>query len=125
MLMNSALVKDKIASFLDLSRNPITAKEVWTFVFKEAGIKVPLHLIRTYMKESLKLFYKIGKSRPVLYDYDRSMLIKSYFCIKVAKLFHKINVIINIDEAWFSRTTLTKRSRLKRGMDEATVLPFV
>ena len=70
------------------------------------------------MKESLKLSYKIGRSRSVFYDYDRSMLIKSYFCIKVAKLLHKIDVIINIDEAWFSRTTITKRSWLKRGMDE-------
>ena len=87
MLMNSALVKDKTESFLNLCHIPITEKEVWTFVFKEIGIRVPLHLVWTYMNENLKLSYKIGKSRTVLYDYCRSMLIKSYFCIIVAKLF--------------------------------------
>ena len=70
------------------------------------------------MKESLKLTYRIGKSRPVLYDYDKSMLIKSYFSIKVTKLPPRIDVIINIDESWFSRTTVAKRSWLRRGMDE-------
>ena len=118
MLMTSSLVQDKIRLFLDLSRNPITAKEVWTFVFKETGIRLPIHLVRRYMKESLKLTYKIGKSRPVLYDYDKSMLIKSYFSIKVVKLLPQIDVIINIDESWFSRTTVAKRSWLRRGMDE-------
>ena len=40
MLMTSSLVQDKIRLFLDLSRNPITAKEVWTFLFKETGIRL-------------------------------------------------------------------------------------
>ena len=118
MLITSSLVKDKIRLFLDLSRNPITAKEVWTFVFKETGIRLPIHFVGRYMKESLKLTYKIGKSRPVLYDYDKSMLIKSYFSIKMAKSLSQIDVIINIDEFWFSRTTVAKRSWLRRGMDE-------
>ena len=118
ILMTNSLLQDKIRLFLDLSRNPIIAKEVWTFVFKVTGIRLTIHLARRYMKEILKPTYKIGKSRPVLYDYDKSMLIKSYSSIKVAKLLPQIDVIINIDESWFSRTTVEKRSWLRRGMDE-------
>ena len=118
MLMTSTLVKDKIESFLDLRSKPITAKEVWMFIFKESGIRIPIHLVRSYMKEELKLSYKIGKSRPALYDLDRNILLKSYFTIKVIKLLPFIDVIVNIDEAWFSRTTAAKRSWLRRGMDE-------
>ena len=118
ILMSSTLVKDKIACFLDLNRNPITAKRVAMYVFKETGIRLPIHLVRNYLKEDLKLSYKIGKSRPALYDFDKNMILKSYFAIRVIKLLPLIDVIVNIDEAWFSRTTVAKRSWLRRGMDE-------
>ena len=53
MQMSSTLVKDKIACFLDQNRNPITANRVTINVFKETGIRLPIHL-----KEDLKLSIK-------------------------------------------------------------------
>ena len=75
-LIKSPLVKEKIASFLAWNRNPKTAKEVWMLVFKESGIKVPVHLVRRYLKEDLQLSYKIGKSRPAQYDWERKHVTK-------------------------------------------------
>ena len=94
MLITSALIKKKIASFLDSNSKSITSKEVWFFVFKETGIRTLIHLVRNYMKEELRLSYKIRNSRQVLYSLDKSMMIKSYFNIKVIKLLPFIDVLV-------------------------------
>ena len=70
------------------------------------------------MKEDLMLFYKIGKSRQVRYDFNRNVMTKSYFTIRMTKLLPIIDVIVNIDEAWFFHKTSTTRSWLRRGMDK-------
>ena len=83
--MSSILVKNKIACFLDLNCNPITAKRVAMYVFKETGIRLPIHLVQNYLKEDIKLSYKIRKSRLALYDFDKNMILKSYFAIIIIK----------------------------------------
>ena len=54
-LMNSLLAKEKLVSFLASNINLKTAKDVWMFAFKESGIRVPVHLVRRYLKEDLQL----------------------------------------------------------------------
>ena len=44
-----------------------------------SGISVQIHLLREYMKDNIRLSYKIGKSRSVQLDQDRYILIKSYY----------------------------------------------
>ena len=48
-------------------------------VFKESGIKVPVHLVLTHLKEDLQLSYKIGKSRPAQYDWGIKLVTKIVF----------------------------------------------
>ena len=55
--------------------------------------------MREYMKDNLRFSYKIGKSRPALLDEDKSILIKSFFAIKIAQTIQHIKVMANIDEA--------------------------
>ena len=116
--MNSPLVKEKIASFLAWNRNPKTSKDVRMFVFKKSGIRVPVHLVLRYPKEDLQQSYTLGKSRPAWYDWNKNMLQKSYFIVKMIQIFPWIDAIVNIDKAWFSRTRVAKRSWLRRRMDK-------
>ena len=55
MLITFTLIKNKIASFFESNSKPITSKEVWFFVFKETGFRIPIHLVRNYMKEEINL----------------------------------------------------------------------
>ena len=103
--MTSTLVKDKIESLFDLRSKPIIVKKDWTFIFKESGIRIPIHLVLSNMKEEIILSYKTGKSRPALYDLDKNLLLKYYFTIKMIKLLPFIDIIVRIDEEWFFRTS--------------------
>ena len=117
--MFSSLIQKLIGTFLSSDRNPKTAKDVVIYVYKESGIRVPIHLVRQYMKSNLKLSYKVGKSRPSSLDLDNTMVIKSYFADIIAQFLPRIDVIVNIDEAWFSRTLINKKSWLRNGFEDS------
>ena len=95
-----------------------TAKDVWKYIYEESGVKAPIHLVREYMKDNLRVSYKIGKSRPALLDEDKSILTKSYFAVKISQAIQHIKVMANIDEACFSLTLLKKRSWLRKGFED-------
>ena len=117
-LIQSPWIKSMIETFVFSYSKPKTAKDVWKYIYEESGVKAPIHLVREYMKDNLRLSYKIGKPRPALLDEDKSILIKSYFAIKIAQTIQHIKVMANIDEACFSRTLLKKRSWLRKGFED-------
>ena len=56
-------------------------------------------------KERFGQRYKLKKSRPVNYDESKTLLIKGLFCIKLWKIIKDNEVLVNIYEAMFSRST--------------------
>ena len=50
-------------------------KDVWKYIYKNLGLKYHIYLIRQYVKERLKLSFKIGKYRPSLLEQDKNMFI--------------------------------------------------
>ena len=109
---------DMIQTFLSSSTTPKILKEIEEHIYKCSNVRVPIHLIRQYIKEKLGMSYKIGKSRPMLFDTERNMLIKWYFTVRIAHIIEGIDLIVNIDEASFSRSLKRNRSWLKRGVED-------
>ena len=58
--------------------------------------------------------YKRGQSRPVGFDKKRQDLLKSYFAINIIPLLSQYEILINVDESSFSRTTKTMYSWSKK-----------
>ena len=68
-------------------------------------------------KEDIDLSIKLGKSRPVNYNENRTALMKRLFSIKISKTIENFDVLINIDQSMFSRSTKTSYSWLAKGED--------
>ena len=59
--------------------------------------------------------YKRGKSRPVGLQKEKQDLLKCYFAINIIPVLSQYEILINVDESSFSRTTKTMYSWSKRG----------
>ena len=110
--MSLIFIQNLIEKFIFRNHIHKAINDVWNFVYKESDVRVPIHLAHRYIKENLRLSYKIGKSFLAKVDIDRNLLIKSYFAIKIFQLFPQIETVVNIDEAWFSHNLTRKRSWL-------------
>ena len=108
---------DIIQTFLSSSTIPKILKEIEEQIYKCSNVRVPIHLIRQYIKEKLGMSYKIGKSRTMLFDTERNMLIKWNFTVRIAQIIEGIDLIVNIDEVSFSRSLMRNKSCLKRGVE--------
>ena len=117
-LISSLFIQNLIETFIFHDHIPKTVNDVWNFIYKESEVRVPIHLARSYLKENLRLSYKIGKSRLAKVDVDKNVLIKSYFAIKISQLLSQIDFVENIDEAWFSRNLTRKRSWFRKGSED-------
>ena len=74
--------------------------------------------------------YKRGKSRPVGFNKERQELLKCYFSINVVLMLSQFEVLINVDESYFSRSSKTMYSWFKKEklqsfqtFDSSTQLP--
>ena len=97
-LMFSRKIGDMIQTFLSSSTTPKILKK---HIYKCSNVRVPIHLISQYIQEKLGMSYKIGKSRPMLFDTERNMLIKWYFTVRIVQIIGGSDMIVNIDKASF------------------------
>ena len=61
--------------------------------------------------------YKQRKSHPVSYDERKLLLMEGLFSVNISKIIQKYDVLINIDEAMFSRSTKASRSWSIKGQE--------
>ena len=82
-----------------------SAHDVSIHLHKTHGVRISDWIIRKVLKERFGLRYKLGKLRPANYDKSKTLLIKGLFCIKQSKVINHYEVLENIDEAMFYRST--------------------
>ena len=116
--MFSCLVQKLIKDFLQKDNTSKIVKDVCVFVYQRSGIKIPIQLTRRFMKQEPWLTYKIGISRPDLFNEQKHLIIKAYFAVRIAKLLLYIDIVVNVDEACFSHYLMKNRSWFRKGHDQ-------
>ena len=109
--MSSLFIQNLIETFIFSYHIPKTVNDVWNFVYKESGVRIPFHLARSYLKENFSISYKISKSRLAKVDVDNNILINHILKSKKSQLLLQIDTVVNIDYAWFSRNLARKKSK--------------
>ena len=89
---------------------PYTEHDVANYLHNIYGVRIHLWLIRKLLKEYFRMSYKQGKSRPVSYDKTKILLMKGLFSVNISKIIQKYDVLINIEEVMFFRSTKASRS---------------
>ena len=116
-ITNSEIIRQKIHEYTQSSCFSFTSKDVWLHLHQTLGVNFSRSIIIKIMKEHWGLSYKKGKSRPVGMNISKKESLKIYFSIKVARHLSDFEMLINIDESSFSRSTKIDNSWLKRGTD--------
>ena len=90
---------------------PMTVKHV------EAELKelYPIQKMRNFVKTEMKYTYKKGSSRPPIYGARRTQLTKALFWTELLSFIGKGEVVINLDESSFDRSTKSEFSWLPVG----------
>ena len=90
------------------------AKDVSTHLKEKFGVRLAEKLCTWIMKESLSLTYKKGKSCLVGNGKSKIDQLKSLFVISIIPRLADFDMLINIDESDFNRTTKLTHSWLKK-----------
>ena len=115
-IIKSDWIARSVLAFVESMKNPFTAQDISCYLYKTYRAKIPSYMIRMVLK-GLGLSYKLWKSRPVWYDEEKSSLMKGLFSAKIWKMINDYDLLINIDETMFTRTTMASRSWSVKGKE--------
>ena len=104
-LNTESRIKEKLIEFINNKNTPFTTADNKHFASHELGVEVNASDILKLMKTKLDLSFKRVSSRPVATNKDPIDLLKKVFCLEYGNLVEPESVIVNIDEATFSRST--------------------
>ena len=113
-IINCEWIAKAIWKYVKSMNYPYTARDVSWYIYKAYRVRISPWIIRRILKD-FGMSYKIGKSRPVDYDEVKLSLMKGLFSIKLSKAINNYELLINIDETMFSRTTKTLHSWSLKG----------
>ena len=114
-ILGSQRVTNLIKDYLAKTSHPFTWDDICKYLFKNLGIRLKREDVTQILKKSLNMSYKRGKSRPVGLQKEKQDLLKCYFAISIIPVLSQYEILINVDESSFSRTTKTMYSWSKRG----------
>ena len=114
-LNTEIIIKQKLIEFINNKNTPFTTVDIKHFASHELGAEVNASDILKLIKTKLDLSFKRVSSRPVATNKDRIDLLKKVFCLEYGILVDPEQVIVNIDEATFSRSTKINYSWGRRG----------
>jgi transposase len=114
-LIESPAIQKHIDSYLDGRTHPFTAKDISLHIYKVWRISLSEAHIRKFLKQERSLSFKKGSARPVNLVTRKQKILQSLFSVYLAKKLNKIDMLVNVDEATFSRNTKAHYSWLKRG----------
>ena len=109
-IMKSSFINKSIRRYTSITKHPYTARDISTFLFKKHKVRVNPRWIRSILTKSMRMSYKLGKSRLVNYNEVNAAQMKVLFSIKISKIINDYDALINVDESTFSRLTKTTRS---------------
>ena len=104
-LNTESRIKEKLIEFINNKNTPFTTADIKHFASHELGVEVNASDILKLMKIKLDLSFKRVSSRPFSTNKDLIDLLKKVFCLEFGNLVEPESVIVNIDEATFSRST--------------------
>ena len=115
ILCSSRGINHYVQKYWDMQTNPYVLKDVSAHMKEKFRIKLNDKFYARIMKENLSLIYKKGKSWPVGLDRRKADLLKWLFAISIIPRLSDFEMVINVDESSFSRTTKLAHSWLKKG----------
>ena len=116
-IMRSSYINKYVNKYINITKHPYTAREVSTFLFSNAKIRVSPRWVRGILSENMNMSYKLGKSRLTNYNEINASLMKTLFSIKISKVMNDYDALINIDKTSFSRLTMATRSWSQKGKE--------
>ena len=94
---------------------PFTCEDIQKRLFNTLHVVVPTSKIRWFLKNKMWYSYKRWASRPITLDLSRQAMWEALFSVKLSKIIHKFEVIVNIDELAFNRNIKWNYSWAPRG----------
>ena len=116
-IIQSKVINEAVTKYVKRHKHPYTARDISDNLYHILGVKVPALFIRRILKEQLGMSFKLGKYRPFGYDEDKASMMKGLFSIKVSRIIKNYDILINIDESMFSRTTKANYSWSEKGKE--------
>ena len=116
-IIQSNWINESIREYARLMKYPFSARDVSSYLNQKYRVRIPPGLVRNILKNNLEMSYKLGKSRPVNYCESKASLMKGLFSLKISRIMNRFDVLINIDEAMFSRSTKASYSWSKKGKE--------
>ena len=107
--MKSSFINKSIRRYTSITKHPYTARDISTFLFMKHKVRVNPRWIRSILTKSMRMSYKLGKSRLVKYNEVKAAQMKVLFSIKISKIINDYDALISVDELTFSRLTKTTR----------------
>ena len=98
----SSIAKDFIRKYIIPPTTPVTIKKLQKAIRTAVGEEYSMHIVRKYIRDTLKYRSKKGSSRPPKYVSRRIQLVKSLFCTELLSLIYRREIIINVDEWSFT-----------------------
>ena len=113
IIWGSEALNREIEKYCDAQIHPFISKDVSTYIKEKYGININKSVYSKIMRENLSMSYNKGKSCIRGIQKDRMDLLKCLFAIRIIPHLSEFEMLINIDESSFSRTTKLTHSWLK------------
>ena len=116
-IQQSSLINEAIKKYTGLTKYPFSARDISSYLHQKYRVRKLPALVTDILRNNLGMSYKLGKSRPVSYCKSNTDLLKALFSLKVCKIIDKFELLRNINESMFLRSTKASHSWSTKGKE--------
>ena len=116
-IQQSSLINVAIKLYTGLTKYSFSARDISSYLHQKYRARILSALVRDILRNNLGMSYKLWKSQPMSYCKSNTDLLKALFSLKVCKIIDRFELLINIDETMFSRSTKASYSWSTNGKE--------
>ena len=103
----SKIIKKAIVSYVNKSSNVFNSADIARYIEQTFNVTLQKRSIIKFLKNDMNMSYWKASSRPWKSNFCTNQIFKVLFCIEFANNIDPFDVLVNIDEVLFSRSTKT------------------
>ena len=108
-------IKQAIKNYVQNSSSIFNSNDIAKYVLQTFNVKIQKRCIIKFLKEDMNMSYRKASSRPSQASSRSNQIFKLLFYIEFANNLDTLDVLVNIDEAIFSRWTKFNYSWMEKG----------
>ena len=111
----SKIIKKAIVSYVNKSSNVFNSADIARYIEQTFNVTLQKRSIIKFLKNDMNMSYRKASSRPWKSNSCTNQIFKVLFCIDFANNIDPFDVLVNIDEVLFLRSTKTNYTWMEKG----------